>query len=196
MECVKKLDEDVLSALRKVDWPDVTAKVLLLARREMFKKGIIWFYWKGPEDYVNEAITLFLDGRRVWKPSQVSFLWFLHGTIKSVISHDAAKASKEIKVSVPFDSNTQDALHIRLNPEEKIASKELLDQLNQVLNNDVDIKIVKLIISYGEVTPREMADSLGVPVADIYNAKKRLQRALLSLKYHLMKDESDLVEGI
>lgn len=195
---MKKLDEDVLSALREVDWTDITAKILLLTKREMFRRRISWLYplsWKGPEDYVNEAVTLFLDGKRIWKPKEVSFLLFLRGTISSVISHDVKKAIEDIKKSVSFDSEpaAQDELHIKINPEEEIANEELLTQLERSLNNDVDIKIVRLIITSGEVKPRELAKGLGVSVSEIYNARKRLQRALLVI---IMKNGPALADKL
>lgn len=93
----KKVDEETKSVLREIDWNDVIPRILVLTRAEMYKKrsyGLYPLSWKIPEDYVNEAITLFLVGKRVWKHKEVPFLHFLHGSVTSLISHDVEKSYK------------------------------------------------------------------------------------------------------
>jgi hypothetical protein len=200
---VKKLDEEVALALREVDWHDFIPRILLLTRAEMYKKRIYRLYplsWKIPEDYVNEAFALFLGGKRIWKYKEVPLLWFLHGIVSSLISHDIEKASREIKHFGLSDKESKD-LKIESSSEKdfehNIATEELLTQLQKILENDaLGFRIVKLVIVSGINKPNELSEVLKVPISDIYNAKKRLRRTLLGFKEHLVSGKATSEERI
>jgi hypothetical protein len=191
----KKVDEETKSVLREIDWNDVIPRILVLTRAEMYKKrsyGLYPLSWKIPEDYVNEAIALFLVGKRVWKHKEVPFLHFLHGSVTSLISHDVEKSYKYL---TRVRSSDEESIRQELSTspravEEDVVTEELLKQLRKVLEEDfVCIAIVELVITSGVSKPRELAEELEVPISEIYNAKKRFRRILLEVKEELSAEK-------
>jgi hypothetical protein len=174
--------EDIL---RNTDWDDITCRLVAYANwRASFYGKASGAYRSRAEDYAQEAIKLFVEGRRHYEPSPaVSFFRFLCGVVESLMSHDAEKTSRRprtIRIATAADnesaSNYFDAAYLR-SPEDverRIISGDELEHLLDWL--EPDLRAYAQVRMEFEGTAAEYARALNTSEREIRNMDKRLKR--------------------
>ena len=160
------------------DWKDISSRLTLWAHRRLMKNRHQKMSWKEAEDYANQAISQVFDPHYLkrWKsdipvdgPDQKDLMACLGGVVRGLISNDFGRESEVLK---PTESKsgcpTQDEL---------IEAQEIIDMVRLLIGNDKVAKTILELILDGEITkPREQAKALGLKQAEIYKARKRLNR--------------------
>lgn len=211
------LNKEITAQLKEVDWHVLVKRLLLVTEFEMRKKGIYRRnLWKSPTDYVHEAVLSLLQGNRRWNPNETSLLNFLHGVVRSSMSHDMQKSIKT-NVNVFYeghghrDQDDDDQItNVETLPdprsetysaEHRVYEKEWPEQLKgQLREMGVDalaISLVDLALEKDLHTPKEWAEYLHRPVSEINNAQRRLRRALARIRklVYDAREQSNKHEG-
>lgn len=196
------LSKEIAVQLKEVDWHVFVKRLLLITEFEMRRKGIYRFYlWKSPADYVHEAVLSLLQGKRRWDPNKIPLLSFLHGVVRSSMSHDMQK-SINTNAGSPYhedahgDHTLDDHIYdVEALPdkrfqtdtaERRIYEEEWLEQLKGQLEemglDALAISLVDLALERDIRTPKEWAEYLDLPISEINNAQKRLRRALVKIR--------------
>lgn len=200
-----KVPEKILTILADQPWEEITARLTYYALREskrLYWQGILNGAFPGgleSKDIVAIAIEKVLKGERNWNPdTHPNLLYYLKGVIDSDLNHlaeseenrvlrsesvlsDAVDCNEDAPKTGYFDKLATSMPH----PEEVFIQKELEKKSDEFLwglydfLNDTPVlqKIVECIID-GIDKPSDIAGTLGMPVKDIYNLKKKLQRRL------------------
>jgi len=146
-------------------------------------------YGKGPEDIASEAIIQVLNGKRKYNPEKYStFMNFLRSAVDSRISHlaDTFKRKKMVPLSV-VTNNQEDGEEIEFEGKESTPvtlcmNKDIVEKVKITLAKDFkgDTVVSGLIECFeaGYTKPAEISEVLGIDIKEIYNAQKRLQRAV------------------
>lgn len=167
------------------DWPKILTALYASTRRMIYKrflsdpdKGILGRTYK---DYVNEAITLFMEGTRKC-PKNVELPYFLHLTIRNLISKHIAKHYNTLS----SDSTEEEILRTHY---ESINIKFDIDKVRNHLNIKFqDDEICRNIFdcwAEGIFKPAEIRELFGYSEPDYNNGKKRLDRVLIDIRKHL-----------
>lgn len=200
-----KVPEKVLIILAEQPWEEITSRLTYHALKEskqLYWQGLFNGVFPGgleAQDIVNRAIEKVLTGERNWNPdTHPDLIYYLKGVIDSDLNHlaeskenrllrsesvlsDALDCDEDAPKTGYFDKLSTSIPH----PEEILIQKELekksdefLWKLYDFLNDDFLLqKIVECIID-GIDKPSDIALTLSIPVKDIYNFKKKLQRRL------------------
>lgn len=179
--------------LTDAQWTELVERLTLHAESKMRK-----LYWRGlasgkggkppgavgPDDMAAESITDFLEGRRVWnKSAEPELLRFLMDVIDSKVNHLAEKL--ENRVTRESESGTAEPPAARLvrhspAPDVLLMESEALGRLRTAMidgigKDEIAGKVFDCLDA--DITkPSEMAEVLGIPIADVNNAQKRLRR--------------------
>lgn len=164
---------------------------------------------KSIEDVVNETILKALLGDRIWDPDKGPLEPWLRDQIKSELDALAKSWAARHEMEVPLDQEGEElweliageALqqatyppHDSTNPEELALRKELSDAeekiaeglitaIYEAADNDTElVEIVDAVQAGAEPKPRYLAESLGVPVEEIYNRIRRLRRRVVAAR--------------
>ena len=149
------------------------------------------------EDIVYGAIAKLLDGRRVWDPATEPDLdRFLSDVVESDLNHLAmsfenrkvvresamtpvwieGEASRPLETSVP--SATPEPLDVLAQREAREEGDRFVAGLLAACADDPPLQRAATLILEGVAKPADIAAKLGVPIDEIYNMRKRLQRRL------------------
>jgi hypothetical protein len=138
----------------------------------------------GPDDMAAGSITDFLEGRRTWnKNAEPDFLRFLMDVVDSKVNHLAERL--ENRVTRESETGTADHAAERLVRPSPAADVLLMEKeaivrlktamIDGIGRDDVAGKVFECLDA--DITkPSEMAEVLGIPIADVNNAQKRLRR--------------------
>ena len=117
------------------------------------------------------------------EPSWERVFLFLLGVVKSIISHEAKKHGRKRSISLDVSSvnsiRKEDVRQYQFSPEER----EMMDWffkevvLQHFEADSQDRKVIEAIFA-GCITPRAIADHLGISSSEVYNAKHRIMRKL------------------
>ena len=129
------------------------------------------------EDLVQEAIESLFSGRRDWKIAKYPNLEVvLKGIIKSLVSHLAKTADNQTRRSLA-DGWEHEALSESASPEENMAAKDQIAQIEQLLEDDEEAGMVFLFLQEG-TKPKEIAEELDKPKKEIYVILRRIRRKI------------------
>jgi len=157
------------------------------------------------DDFVHEAISDTLQGKRRWpptdeqgRPKDVSLFFFLCQVVRSKVYHFWNRESRNVSVNLTDQDQTSDqfpesfetllAESAEIHPafgETKGTDSDAIDnefknRLRELVAGDVELmKIVEHIIDDPRSNPREIAASLGLDIKRVYAAQKRLRRRLV-----------------
>jgi hypothetical protein len=156
-------------------------------------------WWGGlrlqPEDLVDRAFELVLDGTRVWDQERhPDPRTFFCGIIKSLVSHAVESGKNVNEQLVEPGSKAAAVLDVasdKMNPDDLVADAQLSRDFKKALKSalDGDPLAAQLLECFEAdiVKPAEMAVVLNTPLRDINNAQKRLARKLEPVYKELFK---------
>ena len=192
----------VRERLRRHPWDETIPRLLRHTRSRI--RAMVWRGRPGgelpggqeAEDLVYGSIAKLMDGTRKWDPAREPDLEaHLRDIIGSELNHLAVgfenrrmvgeaalpRLKEEDAPAQPLDRFPSaelpppDAMAERTNNAEGEAfAKGFLDSVA----DDAPLKAVAALVMAGETKPAEIARTLGIPVAEVYNTRKRLQRRL------------------
>jgi RNA polymerase sigma factor (sigma-70 family) len=192
---MKPLDPETRRMLDQADWQRVVLgltsyAVSLVALRQwktaegMLPKG------HTPADLVCEAIRLVFEGDRQWNPEQdPDLLRYMKSVVKSLVSHLLRSRDHRARANTRTQENL-DAVELAVaavpatspNPEQEFFGDEddaqmheLVDLVHGCANGDDELELIVLELQEGK-KPREIAESLGMPVERVYQCLQKLQR--------------------
>lgn len=179
-------DSELAEILDQTNWDDLTRRLLLYANYRFSRHGAAsGRYVNKPDDYVQEAVTALLDGRRRYSPSPEKTLFaFLCGVVDSLLSHDAEKAERrgthlfignDDVDDAPPDEYSEDRLASNDNFEEDIIVKDELAHFMGFLEPDLQT-YVRLRARDTQSSAEECAATLQISVSDVRNMDRRLRR--------------------
>ncbi len=154
------------------------------------------------EDVVQEVIVKAFSGERNWDPDTVDLVPWLKMHIKSIVdalARSIAANQETDLVTRDEESDFELGLEYKIsmahqhsgeqlnNPEDLLLKKEYIEQELQLIyeaaRDDEELELIILAIQCGcESEPRFLAEELNVPVKDIYQQVRRLQRRVNVLK--------------
>jgi len=198
-----ELDNEVFGRLQEADWDSIYKQLIPFARYRAayyhWRSGTVDFLagGKGPDDIVGQVIEKAWDGTRKWDPSQGDLVPWLKWQIKSEIDALAKSATHRYEHSSRSEDEDEsdnriqhqaidaDILSTRppMTPEEILLRKEATETglriAFEAVNGDAELtEIIEALIDGCDPRPRSLAKSLGVPVEDMYNRRKRLNRRI------------------
>ncbi len=148
-----------------------------------------------PEDVVSTAIEKVLSGARAWDPVREPDLdTFLESVVDSELSHlveswEHRHVRPAAALPVPDDRPDHDPLadipspaagplDTAISREERARRHEFFDMFHASLADDAVLQRIVACIHDDVVKPGEIATRLGIPVTEVYNRRKQLQRRL------------------
>jgi DNA-directed RNA polymerase specialized sigma24 family protein len=176
----------VFDFLQNTDWADYARRLVLYAGYRLSRHGTLAArYTNGAEDYTQEAIAAFISGDRRFVPAEnVTLFSFLCGTVNSLISHDAEKATRR-GTQVSLTSNVrgetaaneinEEQLPTGDNFEQQVMAREELERFKESLDRDLQ-EYVSLRAADEGGSAEEWAKILGTTVSDVRNMDRRLRR--------------------
>lgn len=162
----------------------LTWRGLRLARGGSVPKGI------EPDDLAQRAITAVIEGKRACGPQHTAsfdaFLDFLLSVVDSLVSQlvNSAENKKGRRLKEQDENQATPAADWIYDPypppDDIVADEELVkrfrDEMLNELAGDVRAKDIFDCLHSGIVKKQDMADLLGCPVAELYDAEKRYRR--------------------
>lgn len=132
------------------------------------------------EDFVQEAITKVIEGKRKWDPQKnPNFIKFLLGVISSIINNHTRKliskshSDIEAKTEIDFWNNILSVDRIV----ERLELKELEEYIYNQLEEDDEELALLLMYQLDGYEPQDLHEMLEYDrIEDVYNANKRLKR--------------------
>jgi DNA-directed RNA polymerase specialized sigma24 family protein len=176
------------------EWNELTIRLTQYAEGRMAR-----LYWRGltpkrggtvpggvgSDDIATEAILSVIEGRRSWSTEVEPFAFFC-SVIDSLVSHlvESAENRKSRRMpdseagvagSVELDGNAPDPFRVIADEEEAVRFRELV--LKAIQNDPLALEMFQCI-EVGIIDPRDIADTTGHPIQEIYTAKKRFKRSV------------------
>jgi hypothetical protein len=198
---------ELYALLESADWESLGKKMLARAiwrglGRYRITSSTVFARGLSVEDAVSYIIQSVFDGTRVWDPTKIILEDWLLNQVDSVIDwwlklrenknltlEEVENASQEniqdpkgiqsieLEAVLKFGSPTPEQVLIDKMDEEE--AKEFYESLYEDTSDDPDLQeLIIALLDIDDPTPRVIAEALGVPVEDIYNRKKRLQRRI------------------
>jgi DNA-directed RNA polymerase specialized sigma24 family protein len=175
-------------------WPEIVDRLTLHAvykLRNLAWRGVSWR--RGgrppggiePADIAADAIVSVIAGERTWNQTkQPCFLTFLKGIVDSKVSHLVESCDNRVSVRLTYRTDQDDCPCSGKNdqrpPDDIVADGELTAKFRAEMFAAVegDQLAAQLFECFdADITNRsEIAEMLGVSVADVDNARKRLAR--------------------
>jgi hypothetical protein len=152
-----------------------------------------------PQDMAQRAVLAVLQGKRACSAAQMAsfdaFLEFLKGVVDSFISHLVTGAENRRSRRMSETNEDQPAPQDVLledpfpPPDKVVEDREYLqrfrDELVKELAGDARAMDILTCIEAGYVKKQEMAELLGCPVKELYDAQKRYQRKVEKVRSKL-----------
>lgn len=161
--------------LEQIDWEDLTPRLLLYASHRLSRHAKLRESGRGPDDYVQQAVTLVLEGHRSLSPEAGrSPLGFLTGIIDSLISHDDQK-TRQHGTRIAFDQMKGAPPTYEI--EGDIIARGEAEQFVSSLNSELQA-YARLRLSDKYSTAEEFATALETTVEHVRNLDRRLRRTL------------------
>ena len=193
---------DIFSALKNLSQDDLDRLRLRLCKR--FRGQLCNIpEAPSPDDLLQDAFVDLSEERRHCNLDKVTLVNCLFGIVKSKVSHIQARWQKNLEKNqqtVPIDAekpDTQPLADFYGRPagqddpmegfsSESSAKSELYDDIHSLIQDD---ELLRQMVEYrynhqDDNAPKaqEIADALGVPVKEIYNANRRLKSLLIKFK--------------
>lgn len=171
--------EAILASFNAADW----ARAMTIA--EGLCGGITG--WQ-PADLLQEAMTLLLAGKRIWRPDLHPLV--VLKTVMHSIASNARKRNKrspvdEHVVVEPFESEEEENTPVahgetKITPEDVLSGKEQMARLNAAIQGDEDLELLVMVWSDG-MRGAEAREALGWDEKYYDAARNRLLRKLKKL---------------
>ncbi len=159
----------------EANWPEISKKLYGFS---IYCSKITFFdRWnKLPKGYTHEDVVQDAIRRSVSKDwsrsSEKDMVKYLLGAVRSVISnlarHDIAQ-----RAMIKSLTNQNQTNLFSNNIEDSIDYRNIVSELDKKLNGESILKSIFEEVRLGN-KPREIAKRLGIPVKEVYSAKKRL----------------------
>lgn len=162
------------------------------------------------EDVVQEVIVKTIEGVRKWDPDKGALRPWLMAQVRSVMNHLYYSAPRRYEMAIPENDDDEEAVDrmeyrvikaegfgatgtgsfsseealLRREAEKTIKARmeQRTNMLFQAVSGDLELgQMLEVIMNGCEPKPRFLAAELGVPVENIYNRKRRLQRRVAKL---------------
>ena len=136
------------------------------------------------EDFIQEAIAEAYTDVARWDVKEMSLLDFLWSLIRLHIKRYGSRfeARKELRATTNAQEATAHVVDVSntrqtcyQEPDVAVSTQEGVDYILERLRDDRDYRIVEVILNEEVLTPREIAEKLGIEVKEVHNAKKRLK---------------------
>jgi hypothetical protein len=157
------------------------------------------------DSIVSKALTQVLSGERRWNPQAAPDLQkYLMGVIDSLLSHLARHKDNTTLRAVPrpdaypddrseallhptpgataWHQEPQDPESVLLQHEQTAYEDRVLQHLLDVSRDDPLVTQIIQAMRDGHDKPGEVATALSLPVSDVYNAMKRLDRKMMRVR--------------
>lgn len=164
------------------------------------------------DSIVSKALTKVLTGERRWNPQTAPDLQkYLMGVIDSLLSHLAQHQDNTTLRAVPrrdarpddgseallrpapgvtdWHQEPQDPESVLLQHEQTAYEDRVLQHLLDVSQDDPLVTQIIQAMWDGHDKPSEVATALGLPVSDVYNAIKRLDRKMMRVRQNIQANE-------
>jgi hypothetical protein len=158
------------------------------------------------DSIVSKALTKVLTGERRWNPQTAPDLQkYLMGVIDSLLNHLAQHKDNTALRAVPrqpdgsdaplspapgatdWHPEPQDPESVLLQHEQTAYEDRILQHLLDVSQDDPLVTQIIQAMRDGHDKPGEVATALGIPVSEIYNAMKRLDRKMICVRQHIQE---------
>jgi DNA-directed RNA polymerase specialized sigma24 family protein len=177
-----------IAGLTRAQFQDLTRRLVLYAAR-LLRAGSLDHH---AYEIVTGAIDLALDGTRIWDPAACPFENFLFGVVRSRASNLCrSMASRLIRIAAQLpqveDDSTDilervadDSLraHAALTVEQEQEIERLIADVARI---DGALARILVLALHEDMSNAEIAAEMKVPVRDVENGKKRLNRAVRKL---------------
>ncbi|WP_295801235.1 hypothetical protein [Mucilaginibacter sp.] len=134
--------------------------------------------------FADEAIRQIWTEERIWDVEQYPSLYdFLKGAIDSIRSNFLK--SKEVITTTFIDEVIENsAKDSTSDPQALLEAKELEEMVMQIFSSDPEAFQVFDCLK-NELPPREISIELNIPINQVYNAVKRIERKLTELRKNI-----------
>ena len=197
MNAVSPLSQEYIAHMSEDEWRDLYKRLLLFSHK---KYGQLQTRVGGLdlESVILDAIEDTFFGIRRWpvvdadgKIKNISLFFFLCQTIRSKVSHILEQ--EKIKAPIDDESENHSLRLISQSPIRRVQLCESSDELaiynelgqqllEAVHQDELLTQIIKLYLDTPDLHPREVAEQLGLPIEEIQNARKRLDRKIGKLR--------------
>ena len=135
---------------------------------------------KDLDEIVSQALVDTFSGTRNCPPGINLFL-FLCRTVESIVSHTWAREKRVLRLDEFRSGVVSPDLYLIIDTDEDY--QRLTNKMIELVSYDTElVGIIRLWRSDPDLKPRDLAKQLGLSMAQIYAAKKRLRRALNDLR--------------
>lgn len=191
-------DDERYRQLINADWEAIASELKPRTQSELYRWRFRGEYGgavpggREVEDFIQKAITECLAEMYPWDVEQQSLIEFLWSLILLYIKRYGSRV--EAKYDLRATTNPQEATaHVAdvsnarqscyQEPEDFVSEQEAVAYILERFRDDPDYRFIEVILCEEVLTPREIAEKLGIEVKEVHNAKKRLKRDefLLSL---------------
>lgn len=198
------MDENLIDLLKTENWDEIAPRLIAHAKWKCASYSWARNQHDLPKglqaaDIAMQAIDKLISGERIWdKNNQPNLLFFLKSVIDSLIWHLVSSSSHQnerpsgfrSKIPTDNDSDPQDYDFIidtasssdptpenfLLNKENQARFWEIKNFLYELASGDEEVGMILLCMEEGIIKPKEIAEQLGLDVAKVNNAQKRLRR--------------------
>jgi DNA-directed RNA polymerase specialized sigma24 family protein len=158
------------------------------------------------DSIVSKALTKVLSGERRWNPQTAPDLQtYLMGVIDSLLNHLAQHKDNTTLRAVPrpddgsevmlrpapgataWHQEPPDPESVLLQHEQTAYEDRVLQHLLDVSQDDPLVTQIIQAMRDGYDKPGEVATALGLPVSDVYNAMKRLDRKMMRVRQDIQE---------
>jgi len=181
------MSDELAERFRRHDWDDAIRRLLHHAAAITMAWGQRSVAGYEPQDVVDKAIEMTLDGTRRWDWNRVPDLnVFLRGVIRSLLSKKGvvggAEARSHIEYIDPTDPLSPEA---EVLPEDGIADEEMAAMFDTLMNevgDDRSLRDYVEAIRSGFSKPSEVAELMGVDVHVVYEHIRKLIKIIRKIR--------------
>lgn len=134
--------------------------------------------------FADEAIRQLWMQERIWDVNHYADVYdFLKGAVDS-LRYNFLK-SKAVNITTYIDEFMEDTIKANVaDPESQMVIKELEIEIKQIFSTDLEAYHVFECLK-NEIAPRHISTDLNIPIKQVYNAIKRIERKLTDLRTDL-----------
>jgi len=175
--------QDALNRITDEKWREIISHL----RRYASKKMAILPLWMDVNDIVSDAIASVLNETRTWNMTRYPELIDQLTAIIDSLYSALWKSKRAQKTEASQKRIGLDAVENQLQASEEDASfteycRERLQSIRSAIIHDEELQYFVMAIEEGHYKSKEIAEALGWPVKQVYNARKRLDRIIEGLE--------------
>ena len=170
----------------RTNWDEYSVRLLGYARMKLSRHGAAAARYEfQPPDLVQEAIALWLRGRRVFEAgTERAFFGFLCSVVDSILNHDKEKTvrhgwqysiSKEGGDDATIDEMSEERIRAEGDLERELLFRDNLERFIESLEPDL-AAYARYVADFSDSTAIERARVLEMTVTDVRNYDRRLHR--------------------